>query len=164
MHLFAHLASLLSKGLFVQIDGHTPSDSFCERAFRSGWLPSPGRASMKREGETMKRMTKGLLPLLLLLAALLIARDMPREAATRARLVTRADSGIARSEGRTRIDLNRADALLLASIPGIGPKLAGRIEAYVREKGALTAPEELLGVEGIGPEKLKEIEKIAVAG
>ena len=163
MQFFARLASLLSKGLFVQIDGHTPSDSFCERAFRSGWLPSPGRASMKREGETMKRMTKGLLPLRRL-AALLIARDMPRAAATRARLVTRADSGIARSEGRTRIDLNRADALLLTSIPGIGPKLAGRIEAYVREKGALTAPEELLDVEGIGPEKLKEIEKIAVAG
>jgi hypothetical protein len=46
---------------------------------------------------------------------------------------------------------------------GHRPVLAARIEAFVREKGALEAPKELLNVEGIGPAKLREIEKIAVA-
>ncbi len=71
-------------------------------------------------------------------------------------------SGIVRSNGRLWIDLNRADEELLTSIPGVGPVLAGRIRAFLVEKGALTAPEELLEVEGIGPAKLRELEEVAI--
>jgi transposase len=111
----------------------------------------------------MGRMTKGLLPLMLLMAALLLIRGLPRAAVRHPRMDTKALSGIVWREGRARIGLNHADAALLASIPGIGPVLAARIEAFVREKGALEAPKELLNVAGIGPAKLREIEKIAEA-
>ena len=72
------------------------------------------------------------------------------------------DSGIVRLNGRLWIDLNRADEELLTSIPGVGPVLAARIRAFLDKKGALTAPEELLEVEGIGPIKMNDIRKAAI--
>ncbi len=49
-----------------------------------------------------------------------------------------------------RVDLNRADARELATLPGIGPKLARRILAHRRRQGPFRRPEDLLGVRGIG--------------
>jgi competence protein ComEA len=71
-------------------------------------------------------------------------------------------AGLIRENGRLWIDLNRADEALLTAIPGVGPVLAGRIRDYLNKKGALKAPEELLNVEGIGPAKLKDIQKAAI--
>jgi ERCC4-type nuclease len=79
------------------------------------------------------------------------------------RIETGRESGVVRVDGRAMIDLNRADEALLESIPGVGPVLAGRIAAFVREKGALTALEEISFVEGIGPAKLLGIKQSAVA-
>jgi len=100
---------------------------------------------------------------LTLLAFALLALSSPRPAAPV--VVPRAEagpSGVIRLDGRAWIDLNRADEELLTSIPGVGPVLAGRILAFVDKKGALTAPEELLEVEGIGPAKLRSIQEAAV--
>lgn len=49
-----------------------------------------------------------------------------------------------------RVDPNRADARELATLPGIGPKLARRILAHRRRHGPFRRPEDLLAVRGIG--------------
>lgn len=43
-------------------------------------------------------------------------------------------------------------------LPGVGPRLAERIDAYREEHGPLRRPEDLLGVRGIGPATLRAIE------
>jgi competence ComEA-like helix-hairpin-helix protein len=48
------------------------------------------------------------------------------------------------------VDPNRADARELATLPGIGPKLARRILAHRRRHGPFRRPEDLLAVRGIG--------------
>lgn len=52
------------------------------------------------------------------------------------------------------IDLNRATAAELESLPGVGPVLASRIVAYRDLHGPFTAVEDLLDVGGIGEAKL----------
>jgi len=48
------------------------------------------------------------------------------------------------------VDLNRADAKELATLPGVGPKLARRILAHRRRRGPFRRPADLLAVRGIG--------------
>jgi DNA uptake protein ComE-like DNA-binding protein len=106
-----------------------------------------------------------LLGLALLVAAL---AAMPQPEGRRhdrvQRLPTMPGCGAVYAAGRTRIDLCRADEALMESIPGIGPVLAARICAHVREKGAPKAPEDLLRVEGIGPAKLRAIRAYGFIG
>ena len=52
------------------------------------------------------------------------------------------------------IDLNRATAAELESLPGVGPVLAGRIVAYRDLHGPFAAVEDLMDVGGIGEAKL----------
>jgi competence ComEA-like helix-hairpin-helix protein len=56
-----------------------------------------------------------------------------------------------------QVDLNRAESEDLQKLPGIGPALAGRIVDYRTREGPFGAPEELLGIRGIGPATLKRI-------
>lgn len=56
-----------------------------------------------------------------------------------------------------RLDLNRADARALESLPGIGPALATRILKYRSENGPFRDLEDLLQVSGIGPKTLGRI-------
>lgn len=51
------------------------------------------------------------------------------------------------------ICVNLADDLLLQSLPGIGPGLAGRIMAYRQENGPITSIDEFIMVPGIGPKR-----------
>jgi competence ComEA-like helix-hairpin-helix protein len=55
------------------------------------------------------------------------------------------------------IDLNRADAAVLQSIKGIGPKLAGAIVGYRLSKGLFRSLDDLLLVKGVGPAKLANL-------
>lgn len=50
-----------------------------------------------------------------------------------------------------RIDVNRAAAAELLTLPGIGPVLAARIVEARRERGSFARLEDLLTVRGIGP-------------
>jgi competence ComEA-like helix-hairpin-helix protein len=52
------------------------------------------------------------------------------------------------------IDLNRADAEVLASLKGIGPGLAARIIAYRALRGGFKKVADLDEVAGIGPRKM----------
>lgn len=55
------------------------------------------------------------------------------------------------------LDINKASALELADLPGIGPVLAGRIVEHRVEHGPFAAPEELISVKGVGESKLAQI-------
>ncbi len=53
------------------------------------------------------------------------------------------------------IPVNFADEELLATISGIGPKMAGRIVTTREAKGFFARPQDLLAVPGIGPSRMK---------
>lgn len=108
----------------------------------------------------MKLLSKWLWPVIALAAGLMLFGALPRPV-LRVEPPSPPSEGVVRLHGRAMIDLNRADEALLQAIPGIGPVLAARIRAHIREKGALKAPSELMDVPGIGPEKLRAIERTA---
>jgi len=64
-----------------------------------------------------------------------------------------------KSSGRApgTIDVNRAAAVELEALPGIGPTLARRIVESRQREGPFLAPEDLLRVRGIGPRSLERI-------
>jgi len=51
------------------------------------------------------------------------------------------------------IPINRANKIILTSLPGIGPSLAERIVMRRKQQGPFRSKEELLQVKGIGPKK-----------
>jgi comEA protein len=55
------------------------------------------------------------------------------------------------------IDINRAGAEELTSLPGIGPALAQRIVAYREQHGPFASIEALQQVSGIGPQTVQGI-------
>jgi competence protein ComEA len=55
------------------------------------------------------------------------------------------------------IDLNRADRGELLQLPGIGPKLAGRIVDVRDSRGGFENADELRSVSGIGPSRIERI-------
>jgi competence protein ComEA len=55
------------------------------------------------------------------------------------------------------IDLNRAGRAELLQLPGVGPHLAERIEAYRRDNGGFRSVEELGRVPGVGPATLARL-------
>jgi competence protein ComEA len=61
------------------------------------------------------------------------------------------------SEQGGPVNLNRADAALLATLPGIGPSLAAAIVGYRERSGPFPSIEALEDVPGIGPAKLSQI-------
>ena len=59
------------------------------------------------------------------------------------------------TESTLGVDLNRADAAELETLPGVGPVLADRIVAYREANGPFSTIEDLLSVPGIGEAKLE---------
>jgi len=55
------------------------------------------------------------------------------------------------------LDVNAADAQALATLPGIGPALAGRIVAEREARGPFASADDLLRVPGIGAGRLARI-------
>ncbi|MFQ5881292.1 MAG: ComEA family DNA-binding protein [Candidatus Methylomirabilales bacterium] len=55
------------------------------------------------------------------------------------------------------VNPNRADALLLATLPGIGPVLAEAIVHFRQAHGPFHHLSDLQGVPGIGPKRLQKI-------
>lgn len=62
-----------------------------------------------------------------------------------------------KSEVAQKVDINKADAVMLTQIPGIGPKTADAIIAYRKDVGQFKSLEDLIEVKGIGPKKLEKI-------
>jgi len=61
------------------------------------------------------------------------------------------------AEANVTVDLNRADAGELATLPGIGPNLAERIIAFRDRNGPFAALDELGDVNGVSPRLLEKI-------
>ena len=59
--------------------------------------------------------------------------------------------------GSGPVDLNRADAIGLQELPGVGPATAEAIVAHREENGPFRSVDDLLDVPGIGPAKLAAI-------
>ncbi|MEN8256541.1 MAG: helix-hairpin-helix domain-containing protein [Thermodesulfobacteriota bacterium] len=57
------------------------------------------------------------------------------------------------------IPINRAGREQLVVVPGIGPQLSRRIIAYRSSHGPFSTLDELLKVNGIGPQKLERLKK-----
>lgn len=67
----------------------------------------------------------------------------------------------ARDDGLVQV--NRATAAELESLPGVGPVLAQRIVSYRDDNGPFSSVEDLLGVPGIGESKLAALrDQVAV--
>jgi competence protein ComEA len=62
------------------------------------------------------------------------------------------------------VDINRATAAELETLPGIGPSLAAQIIAYREANGPFASVELLLDVPGIGDAKLAAIRELVTAG
>ena len=60
------------------------------------------------------------------------------------------------------IDINRATALEIEALPGIGPKLARQIVEDRTANGPFRSPEDLQRVKGIGQAKLEQIKDLIV--
>ncbi len=58
------------------------------------------------------------------------------------------------------VNINSAGVAQLQRLPGVGPSLAARIVTYRNEVGAFRAPEQLMDVKGITPEKFSEIQSL----
>lgn len=58
-----------------------------------------------------------------------------------------------------KIPVNRAGGPLLESIPGIGPSLAKRIISYREERGTIDGCLSMMNINGIGPKRLKMLER-----
>ncbi len=62
------------------------------------------------------------------------------------------------------VDINRACAEELATLPGIGEVLAGRIIEYREQTGSFAAAEELMNVSGIGEKTFAELKQYITVG
>lgn len=56
------------------------------------------------------------------------------------------------------VPVNRADAELLATVPGIGPALAGRIVDQRERSGFFHSPDDLTRVHGIGERRAQQFQ------
>lgn len=79
-----------------------------------------------------------------------------------ASLLASAFPGLAQAQ-KEKVDLNKAEALELQSLPGIGPALAQRIIEHRQKNGPFKRPEDLMNVPGIGQKKFETLkDKITV--
>lgn len=70
---------------------------------------------------------------------------------------SRSSPATAGAAPRGRVDVNRATAAELESLPGVGPSIARRIIEMRAEKGGFARLEDLLAVRGIGPSRLAKL-------
>lgn len=63
-----------------------------------------------------------------------------------------------------KVNINTASAEQLATLPGVGPKLAARIVEYRSKAGSFRAPQELLNVKGVGEKNYTKLEPWLTVG
>jgi competence protein ComEA len=89
-----------------------------------------------------------------------LTADTDRAAEVRARATGNASEFIVEGEKPThRLDINRADADALRTLPGIGPVLARQIVAFRAAHGPFRDSEDLLRVPGIGAKRYAGLQR-----
>lgn len=63
-----------------------------------------------------------------------------------------------------KLDINRATAAELQTLPGIGPTLAARIVAFRDENGPFAGVDDLVRVPGIGPKTVAALRDLVTVG
>jgi len=64
----------------------------------------------------------------------------------------------------SKVNLNTASAQQLATLPGVGEKLADRIVEYRQKSGGFRAAEELMNVAGVGEKNFAKLQPYVVVG
>lgn len=113
--------------------------------------------------KTAEKICAAVFLLLLITAVgLTVSRDRALDRAQVSVSTVPRENGSALSDSALEdglVNINTAGEKQLESLPGIGPKIAGRIVEYRREYGSFASKDELMDVSGIGPatyEKLKD--------
>lgn len=113
--------------------------------------------------KTAEKICAGVLLLLFITAvSLTVSRDRAMDRAQVSVIAVPRENSSALSDVALEdelVNINTAGEEQLESLPGIGPKTAGRILEYRREYGGFVSKDELMDVSGIGPatyEKLKD--------
>lgn len=70
------------------------------------------------------------------------------------------ESGQSQAPAKGKININKATAAELETLPGIGPAYSQRIIQYREEKGGFRTTEDLLKVKGIGRAKMEELKDL----
>ncbi|HEY3120550.1 MAG TPA: helix-hairpin-helix domain-containing protein [Vicinamibacteria bacterium] len=63
-----------------------------------------------------------------------------------------------------KVNLNAATAAQLATLPGIGPKVAARIVEYRQKSGGFKSAQELLNVQGVGEKSFRKLQPYVTTG
>ena len=70
----------------------------------------------------------------------------------------------AKAAPTAKVNINTASVQQLATLPGIGDKVAVRIVEYRQKSGGFKSPTELVNVRGIGEKNLHKIEAYLTTG
>ena len=70
----------------------------------------------------------------------------------------------AKAAPTAKVNINTASVQQLATLPGVGEKVAARIVEYRQKSGGFKTPAELVNVRGIGEKNLHKIEAYLTTG
>lgn len=107
----------------------------------------------------LHRIVSTALAFVLALAAtsgLALAADKPAKASRPART--------AKAAPTAKVNINTASVQQLATLPGVGEKVAARIVEYRQKSGGFKSAAELVNVRGIGEKNLQKIEAYLTTG
>lgn len=107
----------------------------------------------------LRRIVSTTLAFVLALASttgLALAADKPAKAARPAKA--------AKAAPTAKVNINTASAQQLATLPGVGEKVAARIVEYRQKSGGFKSSAELVNVQGIGEKNLHKIEAYLTTG
>ena len=139
---------------------HRAVSTLCQQK-TSSTAADPGRRARRRtwtDGAAVLLLSAGLAAMLL---CLWLAPGRWNHLPAQALPPWEAEQELAEAQ---RLNINRATAAELETLPGIGPELAGRIIAYREQYGDFLSVDELTAVHGIGEKKLAAIRAYITAG
>jgi competence protein ComEA len=70
----------------------------------------------------------------------------------------------AKAAPTSKVNINTASAEQLATLPGVGPALAGRIVEYRQKSGSFRATKDVMNVKGIGEKNFAKLEAWLTVG